>query len=89
MLRDDLRPFEYGADHLARRWVPRRHIALDPAIQAGAPCVENTRVPTRVLWELRQVGEDVYDLADDYELPVEDVRAAIEWERKLQQQVAA
>jgi uncharacterized protein (DUF433 family) len=89
MLRKELRPFKYGPDDMVQRWNPRQRIALDPAIQAGAPCVQHTRVPTHTLWELRQEGEDVHDIADDYDLPLKDVLAAIEWEEHLELPLAA
>ena len=89
MLRKELRPFEYGSDDMVLRWKPRPRIALDPAIQAGAPCVQHTRVPTHLLWELRRAGEDIHDIAGDYDLPQEDVLAAIEWEEHLERAVAA
>jgi uncharacterized protein (DUF433 family) len=89
MLRSELVPFEYGPDRMATRWRPIARVNIDPAIQAGAPCVDRTRVPTRVLWELRQAGEDTHDLAAEYDLPLEDVLAAIEWEQKLERPLAA
>lgn len=82
-----LRPIDFGADGLASLWRPAPGVALNPEIQSGSPCVEGTRVPTRLLVELVASGpddeldaEEVEDLADDYNLTPGQVRAAITYE---------
>lgn len=82
-----LRPIDFGADGLASLWRPAPGVALNPEIQSGSPCVEGTRVPTRLLAELISTppadeldAGEVEDLADDYNLTPNEVRAAITYE---------
>lgn len=80
-VQDLLRPIKYGSDHLAAIWRPRSGIWVNPAVQAGAACIDGTRIPTRVIADLEEAGEDPEDIADDLRLDVADVRAAVEYER--------
>ncbi len=79
-IREYLKPISYGGDDLASAWRPRPRILVNPAIQAGAPCIEGTRVPTLLLAELAESPEDYQQIAGDYRLTVEDVQAAVEYE---------
>lgn len=81
VVRDLLRPIEYGADQLAAIWRPRTGVWVNPAVQAGAPCVDGTRVPTRVIADLADADEDPEDIAEDLHLTVSAVAAALEYER--------
>lgn len=79
-IREYLKPISYGGDDLASAWRPRPRILVNPAIQAGAPCIEGTRVPTLMIAELAESPEDYQQIAGDYRLTVEDVQAAVEYE---------
>lgn len=79
-VRDYLKPIEYGTDRLAAVWRPSAGVWLNPAVQAGAPCVDGTRVPTRVIAELADADEDLEDIAEDLHLQVSAVEAALEYE---------
>ncbi|MDF1596282.1 MAG: DUF433 domain-containing protein [Acidimicrobiia bacterium] len=81
VVRDLLRPIEYGSDQLAAVWRPRSGVWVNPAVQAGAPCIDGTRVPTRVIAELAEAEEDLEDIAEDLHLGVSEVEAALEYER--------
>ncbi len=81
VVRDLLRPIEYGADRLAAIWRPRAGVWVNPAVQAGAPCVDGTRVPTRVIAALAEADEDPEDIAEDLHLTLSAVGAALEYER--------
>lgn len=81
VVRDLLRPIEYGADQLAAIWRPRTGVWVNPAVQAGAPCVDGTRVPTRVIADLAEADEDPEDIAEDLHLTLPAVEAALEYER--------
>ena len=81
VIRDLLRPIEYGSDRLAAIWRPRSGIWVNPAVQAGAPCVDGTRVPTQVIAELVEANEDAEDIAEDLHLEVSAVEAALAYER--------
>ena len=79
-IQDYIKPIVYGEDDLASVWKPRPRILINPEVQAGAPCIEGTRVPTRVIAELAESPEDYPQIAGDYHLTVEDVQAAVEYE---------
>jgi len=80
VVRDLLRPIEYGSDHLATIWRPESGVWVNPAVQAGAACVDGTRVPTRVIADLVKADEDPEDIADDLHLEAWQVEAALEYE---------
>lgn len=80
VIRDFLRPIEYGANHLAAIWRPQPGVWVNPSVQAGAPCIEGTRVPTRIVADLRAAEEHPEDIAEDLLLDLTQVQAAIEYE---------
>ncbi len=70
---------------LASRWWPRGRqtpIVLDPTIAFGAPVVWGTRVPTATLARYAD-ARPIKEVADAFELPAEQVRAAVTFERQL------
>ncbi|MDZ7674546.1 MAG: DUF433 domain-containing protein [Acidimicrobiales bacterium] len=56
-------------------------VVIDPLVRFGRPSVEG--VSTERLWELFDAGETVDEIADGYDLPRDDVRAAIAYEEQL------
>jgi len=64
------------------RWIPWDGVVIDPAIQAGAPCIAGTRVPTATVAELADES-DLDDLALDFAVSTDAIRAAVEFERSL------
>lgn len=72
----------YPSDH-------HRCVVFDPSIQAGAATVSGTRIDTASIFELYcaegEVEEAIADVATWFELDEKHVRAAIEWEKTLQQ----
>ena len=68
---------------MASSWRPVEGVIVDPAVQAGAPCVDGTRIPTSMLAELVAAGDDPDDIADDYALDVELVSQAVRYETDL------
>lgn len=81
MIEGLLAPIEFGRDLLASAWRPAAGIRINPEIQAGAPCIDGTRVPTRVIADLDAAGGHIEDIADDLNLDVEQVNAALRFER--------
>lgn len=75
-----LQGVEYGADRMASIWRPARRVSLNPRVQAGAACIEDTRIPTALVFEIIGRGETPEDVAADYDLEVEDVLAAQDFE---------
>lgn len=64
-----------------------RTVSIDPGRQFGDPVVRST--PTDVLASLVRAGESVEWVAEQYELDVEQVLDAIEYERRRKQATAA
>lgn len=79
-IREYLKTISYGDDNSASAWRPRPRILVDPAIQAGAPCIEGTRVPTLMIAKLAETPEDYPQIAGDYRLTIKDVQSAVEYE---------
>ena len=80
LIEELLRPIEFDADHLAAIWRPERGIWLNPDVQAGAPCIDGTRVPTKLVADLKTAGEHFEDIASDLSLDITQVSAALEYE---------
>ena len=61
-------------------------IIIDPEIQHGRPVIRGTRVPvTRILGGL--AGKMTFDqICQEYEVTVEDIRAAINYAEELVEQ---
>ncbi|WP_420453167.1 DUF433 domain-containing protein [Ilumatobacter sp.] len=70
---------EAGGPH---RWVPVDGVVIDPRIQAGAPCVSGTRLPTSVIAG-RAIDEPLDDLAFDLGVELAALEAAIRFEELL------
>jgi uncharacterized protein (DUF433 family) len=72
----------------AARWYPirrNRTVMLDPEVQFGAPILSESGVPTDALllaWIAE--GKDHAAVARAYEVPVDDVKAAVEFEQSLE-----
>ena len=73
----------FGEHELPTTWEPEKGIVLDPKISFGEPCLKGTRIATQVLWALSEAGDPPDRVALAYQLPVEQVEAAIAWEYKL------
>ena len=76
-----LQLLDFDAEGMASLWRPVPQVVVNPSVQAGAPCVKGTRIATRFLAELADTGESIEDIADDYDLDVDVVRAALDFER--------
>ena len=80
----DLKWLMFDGDGRAAEWRVGRSVALNPRIQAGTPCVRGSRIPTSTIADLAEV-DSLKAIAADYELSVEDVRAAISFENSLKE----
>lgn len=72
----------FGDRQIVTKWEPTRGIELDPLIQFGAPCVKGTRIPTHSITRLVEAGESEDQIAAWYELSREEIKHALEWERR-------
>lgn len=58
-------------------------IVIDPEIQHGKPVIKGTRVPiTRIIGGLAG-GMTIEDVALEYEVSIEDIRAALAYAEEL------
>ena len=70
-------------NQMALIWRPADGVVVNPSVQAGAPCIEGTRVSTQFVADLVDAGEDPADVAADLDLDADVVRAAVEFEHGL------
>jgi uncharacterized protein (DUF433 family) len=54
---------------------------MEPTVRFGRPAVRG--VSTEALWEHVEAGEDLEDVATDFELSVSDIRWALAYETSL------
>lgn len=66
----------------ARSWRPAPHVLLDPHVQAGAPCIEGTRVPTSVAAAMAET-DSVEAVGAELDLAPSLIAAAVEFENRL------
>jgi uncharacterized protein (DUF433 family) len=78
-----LKPIEYDPEEIARLWRPRPRVWLNPLVQTGAPCIDGKRLPTRTLADMVDAGDDPNDVAEDFEVSVHDVEAAVRFEHEF------
>lgn len=72
---------------MASKWWPRGRdgiVVVDPGVGFGAPHVVETGVPTSVVYELAQAGEDLASVAGWFGLTSQQAEAAIAFERELE-----
>jgi len=62
---------------------PKQSIVVDPARSFGRPIVQKVDVPTDVLAKAVRVEESLSLVAKWYDIPIEAVRAAVEFEERL------
>jgi uncharacterized protein (DUF433 family) len=78
-----LRSLSYGQGGMATVWRPMPRIWINPDVQAGASCIDESRTTTRLIWDLVEAGNSPADIAWQLELDDEDVLAAETFERRL------
>jgi uncharacterized protein (DUF433 family) len=74
--------FDYE-DGLALRWHPRGRcsiILIDPRIAFGAPIIGDTGVPTWVVKDRYQAGEDVDEIGEDFGVSRSQIEEALAFE---------
>ena len=84
VIRVHLKRIQFDGAGRPTRWTPIDGVSIDPEVQAGAPCVEGTRIPTRVVAE-RAAAEHDDDIAFDLDLELAAIEAAVRFEELLAQ----
>jgi len=68
----------------------RERISIDPEVCHGKACIRGTRVMVAVVLDNLAAGESPEDIARDYRIGVDDVRAALMYAGELaREQVVA
>ena len=87
MVKPLLKPITFNDSNMASIWRPHPGVWINPAVQAGTPCVEGTRVPTHLLAGVLDPGEPdeghFIEVCDDHRLTTEQVRTALDYELAL------
>lgn len=78
-----LKPITFNNEGMAAIWRPSEGVWVNPKVQAGAPCVDGTRIPTQTFVDLHEAGLSIDDISDDYQLSPEQVQTAIAYEASL------
>lgn len=61
----------------------RERISVDPEVCHGKACIRGTRVMAAVVLDNLAAGESAEDVARDYRIDVDDVRAALMYAGEL------
>jgi uncharacterized protein (DUF433 family) len=81
-----LRDLEFSNDDKLLRWWPlglKKRVVLDPQRQFGQPLVSSTGIRTEVLHLMVKAGTPAPDVAQWFEVDLEDVIDAVEFETQL------
>ena len=73
----------FDAEDIASTWTPHEGIILDPYVQFGEPCVQETDVPTKAIWSKIKAGDSIETIASLYDLTIKQVSDAVDWEQHL------
>lgn len=57
-------------------------ISVDPEVRFGKPVIEGTRVPVAVIVGAVAAGDSLEEVAQEYGIAIEDVRAALSYAAK-------
>jgi len=60
-----------------------KRIVVDPKIMGGKPVIRGTRITVDLILELLASGMTPEEIAEDYRISVEDVRAALLYAAKV------
>lgn len=80
---EDMTFIRYNGVSVASTWTPHDDIIINPKIQFGEPCIQGTRIRTRILWQMWAGGDSISYLIRAFELTKEKIEHALEWEDRL------
>ncbi len=60
-----------------------KRIVVDPRVMAGKPVVKGTRITVDMILELLAAGMKPEEIVEDYNLSLEDIRAALLYAAKV------
>ena len=82
VIRIDMKTIDFDDLGVAKKWQPTPTVSLDPRVQAGAPCIVGTRIPTAVVAAMLE-NDSAELVAEDLDLELALVLAASEFEHRL------
>lgn len=80
---EDLTFSRHNGVHVAATWTPHVDVLINPRIQFGEPCIEGSRLSTRMLWRMWNGGDSLSYLMRAFELSQQQIENALEWEDRL------
>ena len=86
VIRPFLRELEFAGNDQLVRWWPLgldRAVVLDPRRHFGQPIASRSGIATEILQAAAKAGQTAQEIAEWYELDIQSVRDAIEFEQKL------
>ena len=60
-----------------------KRIVVDPKVMAGKPVIKGTRITVDTILELLAAGMKPEEIAEDYNISLEDIRAALFYAAKV------
>lgn len=81
---EDMTFMRHNGIRIADTWTTHQDIMINPLIQFGEPCIKNTRIRTRVIWQLHKGGDTIPYMVRAFELSEPQIDHALEWEYRLQ-----
>jgi len=90
ILRNSLQPIEYDSDTLlAKQWNVFDNVIVNPKIKYGKPVVKTAGIPTAILAAAYEANsQDEIAVANWYDITIDEVRAAVQFEQHMGRQVA-
>ena len=79
----DVANLTFDDANFAATWSPHSGVVIDPLIHSGAPCISGTRIATEFVYNMHMAGDVKSEIADWYELRIDQVESAIDWEERL------
>ena len=73
----------FGEDGVACAWFPTDDIKIAPRFVSGSPCLTGTRIPTGIIIGMVKAGDNIAELAEDYDVAEERISNAVKWEIQL------
>jgi len=58
-------------------------IVVDPKVMTGKPVIRGTRITVDIMLEFLAAGIESEEIAGDYEISIEDIRAALLYAAKV------
>jgi uncharacterized protein (DUF433 family) len=58
-------------------------VSITSGVSSGRPAIDGTGIPVSIIWQRHLAGDDIETLADDFEVPAQKIKRAIEYVQHL------